>query len=120
MSDTPLTPTIGQPAPWGPRPLGSGQGLQRQPEPPKLEDMTATLEPRVKQVEADVRTLMIAFGAAFVVLILAFGGGYLALSAQQSASTERLATKLDSIGTQLSDVKTGVAVLEERTKPDPS
>lgn len=69
----------------------------------------ANLESRLTRLEG-------AAVAAFVFLIVTFGGGYVLLSNQLNATTARLESKMDTIIGDLSDVKSGVAVLEERTK----
>lgn len=78
--------------------------------------MGTDLEKRVSTLEGDHRTLLIAFGAAFVILIGAFGGGYLALSTQMSSGFDRLGSKLDVISSDAAATKTHVAVLDERSK----
>ena len=98
--------SVGPPEPWGPRVLGQGQGLKVPPEKPKLSGMAA-LEARVNRIEG-------AAVAAFVFLLVAFASGYLLLSNQQAAQTEKISTKLDVLTAQLGEVRTDVAVIKER------
>lgn len=68
-----------------------------------------TIEGRLTRLEG-------AAVAAFVLLMATFGGGYVLLSNQMSAGTERLSAKLDTISGSISDLKADVAVLDERSK----
>lgn len=96
--------TQGQP----PLKRGDGDGTS--------DGMGTDIEKRVSTLEGDHRALMIAFGAAFVILISAFGGGYLALSNQISSGFDRVGTKLDVMSGDIAQTKTDIAVLEERSK----
>jgi hypothetical protein len=68
-----------------------------------------TIEGRLTRLEG-------AAVAAFVFLMATFGGGYVLLSNQMNAGTDRLSAKLDAIAGSVSDLKADVAVLEERSK----
>ena len=78
--------------------------------------MATDIDKRVSTLEGDHRALLIAFGAAFVILITALGGGYLALSNQISSGFDRAGTKFDVISSDIAQTKTDIAVLEERSK----
>lgn|GEM_PF-5012458 len=78
--------------------------------------MGTDLEKRISTLEGDHRALLVAFGAAFVILIAAFAGGYLALSNQISSGFDRIGNKLDAMSADIAQTKTDVAVLEERSK----
>lgn len=74
---------------------------------------------RIGTLERDHRTLLVAFGAAFVFIIVMFAAGYLSLSAKMDsgfqrvdAGFDRLSTKIDSLASTVGDVKTDVAVLK--------
>jgi len=71
--------------------------------------MAPALEQRISRLEG-------AAVAAFVFLIATFGGGYVLLSNQLNDSTQRVEAKLDALIGEVSEVKSGVAVLEERSK----
>lgn len=66
-------------------------------------------------IEGRLTRLEGAAVAAFVFLIVAFGSGYVLLSSQINAGTERLAGKLDGVSGSISKLQTDVAVLEERS-----
>lgn len=68
-----------------------------------------TIEGRLTRLEG-------AAVAAFVLLMATFGGGYVLLSNQMGANTERLSAKLDAIAGSASELKADVAVLDERSK----
>lgn len=63
-------------------------------------------------IEKRVTRLEGAAVAAFIFLVVTFGGGYVLLSNQISASTERLADKIETVSKQVSDVDRSVARLE--------
>lgn len=110
MTDAPYHENVSpKPGPWGHEKLGAAGGLHTPEESPKLPNM-ATLAGRVSRME-------VGGVIAFFTLLITFGGGYVLLAGQQAAATDRLASKLDAISTQLGDVKTDVAVLKERTPP---
>lgn len=72
---------------------------------------TSSLDSRLTRLEG-------AAVAAFVFLIVTFGGGYVLLSNQINAGTERLAGKLDGLSGSISRLQTDVAVLDERSSRD--
>lgn len=105
------------PEPWGPRTMGSGAGLRQVPNDPNSTDMMGRdqISERVQRLESDHRALLMAFGAAFVILIGTFGAGYLALAAKIDAGFAQVGQKADTLSTAISQVHTDVAVLKERS-----
>ncbi|PZT99866.1 MAG: hypothetical protein DI624_04120 [Brevundimonas sp.] len=55
-------------------------------------------------------------GMAFV--LVAFASGFLFIAAKMDSSFARMDDKLDALGSQVSEVRSDVAVLKERTGPN--
>ncbi len=70
---------------------------------------------RIARLESDHRALLVAFGAAFVILIGTLGGGYLALANKIDSGFSGAAQKSDALTAQVADIKTDVAVLTDRS-----
>ena len=68
-------------------------------------DMATGLEQRVTRIEG-------AAVAAFVFLIVTFGGGYVLLSNQISSGFERVGDKVDAVSSQVAEVSERTARLE--------
>ena len=73
------------------------------------------LTARVDRLESDHRALLIAFGAAFVVLIGVFGAGYLAISGQLNSGFNASAERDAATTASIAALRTDVAVLKERS-----
>ncbi len=67
---------------------------------------------RIGTLERDHRALLIAFGTAFVFIIVMFAAGYLALSAKVDAGFDRVSSKIDLLASTTADIKADVAVLK--------
>ena len=72
----------------------------------------ASTSERLRTLESDHRSLLIAFGAAFVVILGSMTGAYLSLATKQDAGFERVSAKIDSLASAVGDVKADVAVLK--------
>lgn len=78
---------------------------------------------RIGTLEKDHRALLVAFGAAFLFIIVMFASGYLALSARMDAGFDRVSSKVDVLSAKVdllasatSDIKADVAVLKAATE----
>ncbi|MBX9614088.1 MAG: hypothetical protein K2X25_00700 [Caulobacteraceae bacterium] len=67
---------------------------------------------RIGTLERDHRALLLAFGAAFVFIIVMFAAGYLSLAAKLDAGFDRVSSKIDLMASDVSAVKADVAVLK--------
>jgi outer membrane murein-binding lipoprotein Lpp len=71
---------------------------------------------RVDRLEGDHRALLIAFGAAFVIIIGAFAAGYIALAAKIDAGFAQSAQRTEGLSSNIAELKTDVAILRERSE----
>ena len=71
------------------------------------------------KVDDNFKWVIGIFGAGFMVLLAAFASAFLILSGDIRSGNEKLAVKLDTISTQIGDVKTDVAVLKTQTAKRP-
>lgn len=67
---------------------------------------------RIGTLEKDHRALLLAFGAAFVFIIVMFAARYLSLSARMDAGFDRVSAKIDLLASTTADIKADVAVLK--------
>ncbi|WP_396593757.1 hypothetical protein [Brevundimonas sp. R86498] len=72
---------------------------------------------RIGTLERDHRALLLAFGAAFVFIIVMFGAGYLSLAAKLDAGFDRVSSKIDLMASEVSGLKADVAVLKANAGP---
>ena len=72
----------------------------------------ASTSERIRTLESDHRSLLLAFGAAFVVTTGSMAAGYFGLAAKQDAGFDRVSAKIDLLATAVGDVKSDVAVLK--------
>jgi len=76
-----------------------------------------SVEQRLGHQSADMRDLRIWFGAGVLMILGAFAAGFLFLVSRSDAQFDRVGEKLDAVATQVSEVRSDVAVLAERTAP---
>jgi len=72
----------------------------------------ASTSERLRTLESDYRSLLIAFGAAFVVIMGSMAAGYFSLASKQDAGFDRMSAKIDLMAAAVGDVKSDVAVLK--------
>ena len=72
---------------------------------------------RIGTLERDHHMLLVAFGAAFVFIIVMFAAGYLSLSSKLDAGFDRIGTKMDTLSAAVGEIKTDVAVLKTHVSP---
>ncbi len=67
---------------------------------------------RIGTLERDHRALLMAFGAAFVVLLTIFGGGFIAISSKIDAGFAASAQRDEATTASIAELRTDVAVLK--------
>lgn len=68
------------------------------------------------KVDGNFKFVLTALGGGFVFLMVALATGYLLLAGKIEDGNSRVLAKLEAISTQIADLKTDVAVLQDRQK----
>lgn len=85
----------------------------------RLASLGASVDRLGDRMDGRFDTLIKAYAAGFVFVILAFAGGYFALSEKIDRSTERLVTKLDGVSAQIAQSGERIAKLEGAVEAKP-
>jgi len=87
----------------------------------RLGSLGASVDRLGDRMDLRFDTLIKAYAAGFVFVILAFAGGYFALSEKIDRSTERLAAKIEGVSSQVAQSGERIAKLEGaiESKPPP-